>query len=374
MNRLGLDYRAEARLLGEPPVPIIDAHAHINGGDAARVYADARAAFGVTHVWSQTQFQQAADVQRVLGDSVSFVAVPDYMSDDREHAHGPGYLDRITEWRERFGAKMLKFWCAPRGRDFARESGTDPLLLTLDGRWRRKQMDHAADLGYMFMAHIADPDTWFATKYADSSFYGTKLDQYTTLEKLAKEYDRPWLIAHMGGWPEDLAFISGLLERNPNFVLDTSATKWMVRELSKHPTAEFRAFLKRFRGRILFGSDIVTMDQHLQPEAGPRGMGAQASSPEEAWELYASRYWALRVLFETDYEGESPIADPDLHLVDPDRHDPMDAPMLRGHALDDDELRVLYRDAALNSLHAWYDGTHADERCRANASAGAPSS
>ena len=34
-NRLGLDYRAEAKRLGPPVVPIIDAHAHINGPNAA---------------------------------------------------------------------------------------------------------------------------------------------------------------------------------------------------------------------------------------------------------------------------------------------------------------------------------------------------
>ncbi|MHC4590503.1 MAG: hypothetical protein ACYTAQ_14535 [Planctomycetota bacterium] len=40
-----------------------------------------------------------------------------------------------------------------------------------------------------------------------------------------------------------------------------------------------------------------------------------ASSPQEAFDLYASRYWALRTLFETDHVGPSPIADPDLALV-----------------------------------------------------------
>ncbi|MCA9294757.1 MAG: amidohydrolase family protein [Phycisphaerales bacterium] len=338
-------------------MPIIDAHTHINGERAAVIYAEVRELFGVTETWSQTQFPQAKAIKNVLGDSIHFVAVPDYMSQDPGHAHGQGYLDRITEWHEAFGVRMLKFWCAPRGRDYAREVGNDPLTLTLESPWRRKQMDHAAKLGFMFMAHIADPDTWFQTKYADASIYGTKASQYTALEKLADEYDVPWLIAHMGGWPEDLSFLTGLLERHANLILDTSATKWMVRELSKHPRTELLTFLHRFRGRILFGSDIVTMDAHLSSDTGPRAMGVQASSQDEAFELYASRYWALRTLFETDYVGESPIADPDLHLVAPDRYTDMDAPPLAGKALPKDELVALYRQATLDTLHRWH-GLH----------------
>ncbi len=352
-NRLGLDYRAEAERLGPPPVPIIDAHSHINGGRAAAIYAEARRLYGVVATWSQTQLAEADAVEAVLGDSVRFVAIPEYMAEDRAHAQTRGFLDNITAWHAR-GSRMVKFWCGPRGRDFAREAGMDPGIMALDSTWRRRQMDHAASLGFMFMAHIADPDTWFERMYTDSAFYGTKLDQYEPLERLADAYDVPWLIAHLGGWPEDLEFLTGLLERHPQFILDTSATKWMVRELSKHPRDELLAFLGRFRGRILFGSDIVTMDAHLTDEVGPRNMGTQASGEEEAFELYASRYWALRTLFETDHDGESPIADPDLHMLDPDRYTKLDAPRLRGMALPRAELAVLYRDATLRTLEAWH--------------------
>lgn len=352
-NRLGLDYRAEAERLGPPVVPIIDAHAHINGGDSARVYEDARRAYGVVHVFSQTLPSSAEAVRAVLGDSVSFVAVPDYTASDRLHAHQQGFLDDIRRWHD-LGARMVKFWCAPRGRDYGREAGNETLML-LDNPWRRKQMDLAASLGMSFMVHIADPDTWFGTKYRDASHYGTKHEQYEPLEQLGEEYRGiPWLLAHMGGSPEDLGFLAGLLERNSNFITDTSATKWMVRELSKHPREEFLGFLRRFRGRVLFGSDIVTHDAHLSDDPGPRGMGQQARNEHEAFELYASRYWAYRTMLETSYEGESPIADPDLAMVEPERFDAMSAPMLRGFSLPPEELRVLYREACEGTLTAWY--------------------
>lgn len=353
-NRFGMDYRKAAHALGRPPADIIDGHSHINGTRAAEIYAEVREAFGVSHTFSQTQLAQAENVRGVLGDSVSFVAIPDYMSDDPLTAHTTGFIRALDRWHE-LGARMVKWWCGPRGRDAGKKLG-NPKLMTLESDWRRRQMDRAAELGYMFMAHIADPDTWFEAKYTDESFYGSKASHYDALEELADIYTFPWLIAHMGGWPEDLSFLDGLMTRHPNFILDTSATRWMVRELSRHPSGELLAFFRKFEGRIIFGSDIVTMDAHLTGDAGPRDMGKQASSEAEAFDLYASRYCALRLMFETDYRGESPISDPDLHMIKPDQYEPGDAPPLTGHAFPEDILRTLYRGATTDTLLRWYAG------------------
>jgi hypothetical protein len=206
------------------------------------------------------------------------------------------------------------------------------------------------DQGMMFMAHVADPDTWFNTKFKDFNRYGTKRQQYEIFEEVLSEFSAPWIAAHMGGYPEDLKFLSTLLERNPNLYLDCSATKWIVRELSKHPPEETRAFFTRWKGRILFGSDIVSSDAHLSHDRNSSEMDAKASTPEDAYDLYASRYWALRTLFETDHVGPSPIADPDLHLMSPQEFSPLDAPLLRGCKLPADVLRSLYYETAKGLL------------------------
>jgi hypothetical protein len=120
----------------------------------------------------------------------------------------------------------------------------------------------------------------------------------------------------------------------------------VVREISHHSGDRVRAFMHRWRGRILFGSDIVTNEEHLQGGDKTTEMAAKASDHESAFDLYASRYWALRALWETDWSLESPISDPDLAMVDPGRH-PHDAPRLEGKRLPTDTLRQLYREAAL---------------------------
>ncbi len=343
-NLLGIDYREAAVELGPPPVPIVDVHLHIGGTRAAEIYRDVATAWGVRHCVSMTQLEQVEAVTGALGDMVQFIAIPSFSNPDRRVAHGTDFLDRIRSFHA-LGSRIVKFWCAPRGVEYGEEVG-DPDLLRLDSPARRDAMDLAASLGMCFMVHIADPDTWFATRYNDSDRFGTKAWQYESLERMLDLYPVPWIAAHFGGWPEDLEFLDGLLDRHPNLHLDTSATKWMVRELSRHDTERFTSFLQRWSGRILFGSDIVTSDDHLEAAADGNEMTAKASSEAEAHDLYASRYWALRHLFESDYDGPSPIADPDLQMVDPEHHGPLDAPTLHGHQLPVELLRTIYSDAA----------------------------
>ncbi len=365
-NLLGLDYEKEAARLGSPVVPIVDVHAHINGVRAAEIYARVRELYGVAKTYSMTQIGEAAAVKRALDEASGtdggwggFIAIPTYMHEDRRWAMTEGFLENIRRFHGEFGSRIVKFWAAPRQRDVLEEAGAEMGdVAALDSPWKMKAAELAASLGMMFMVHIADPDTWFATKYADAARYGTKREQYAPLERMLERFSGAtgaddggrggWIAAHMGGWPEDLDFLSGLLERHANLRLDTSATKWMVRELSRHPRQRIVDFLTRWRGRILFGSDIVTTDEHLKPDAESSRFGLGAENERQAFELYASRYWALRTLWETEYDGPSPIADPDLAMVEPERYTPMSSPQLRGKKVPADLLRALYAEAAAN--------------------------
>jgi len=253
-NRLGLDYRAEAKRLGAPAVPIIDGHVHINGARAAKVYKEVCDLYGIERVYSQTQLAQADAVKEVLGDRVRFVAIPEYMHEDRKWAHTEGVLENLEEWHKR-GARMIKFWGAPRLRDYVKPMGLDAgEIVPFDSPWKIKIAERARELGMSLMVHVADPDTWFSTMYKDASVYGTKKEQYESLHRLLEKTGMKCLGAHMGGYPEDLGFVGGLLDRHPGLIVDTSATKWMVRELSKQPTGELVAFLKKYEGRVVFGS------------------------------------------------------------------------------------------------------------------------
>jgi hypothetical protein len=348
-NRFGWDYRRLAARMGPPVAPIIDAHAHTGGISACAIYRDAARAFGVERVYSMVRLGDAGPIKDVLGDFVRFIAFPDFRAPDRRRAFTEGFLEDMQAFHDRFGSRIVKLWNAPRLREL-----TDPAdhreFVDFDSPWRIRHAELAERLGMRIMVHVADPDTWFATRYADAARFGTKADQYRGLRVMLDRFKGPWIAAHMGGWPEDLAFLSSLLAAHPNLNLDTSATKWVVREISRHARGAAAEFFERWRGRVLFGSDVVSTDEHLAPRgAGQKAhpMGELADSPQAAFDLYASRFWALRTLFESDYDGESPIADPDLMMVEPGRYGPLSAPRLRGLGLAKDLLRTLYRQAAV---------------------------
>jgi hypothetical protein len=359
-NRLGLDYRRGAAALGPPVVPIIDIHAHVAGARAPLIYDEVARLFGVRLTYTMTQWPHAARVRDLLGDRVRFIAFPTWSDPDRSRAHREGFLEVVERFRRDLDARIMKVWASPRLRDvvpdLAGDSGrwgaTD--LAEVDSPWRIRACEAAQRLGMMYMVHVADPDAWFATRYKDPARYGTKRQQYEGLERMLDRFPAPWIAAHLGGWPEDLAFLDGLLSRHPNLYLDTSATKWIVRELGRHGRAAAAEFMVKWTGRLLFGSDIVVTDDHLQPaKATASPMGDLADSPAAAWELYASRYWTLRTMWETAYDGESPIADPDLATVEPEKHDAMSAPRLVGLSLPRETLAALYAGTAEAVVGGW---------------------
>jgi len=336
-NRLQLDYRKLASSFAYAG-PIIDIHTHVSSPKSAKVFLDAAEHYNIVKTWTMTGIESARKVRQYAGDKIQFIAVPDYSKSDEPGTFTTQWLKDIEAFRNELGSEIIKFWAAPRGIDFAPGDGTGSPL-RLDSPIRAQAMQLAYDLGYRtFMTHVGDPDTWFATTYADQTKSGSKPSQYTPLERLMEQYhDVTWIGAHMSGYPEDLDFVQGLLDRHPNYVVDTSACKWMIRELSKHPK-RFADFCQANPGRVLFGTDIVAGDTNVLPDP-------ENPHKPDGFDLYASRYWALRTLMETDYAGPSPIVDPDLHLVDPSV-DAKSTAQLQGSALPDDILKDVYYNAA----------------------------
>ncbi len=122
----------------------------------------------------------------------------------------------------------------------------------------------------------------------------------------------------MGGDPEHADHLEALLEKYPNLYFDTSATKWQVREVSAHRDA-VRGLIVRHPRRFLWGSDLVTRHTLVR-------------------EHYVSRYWCQRTLWESSWQGRSPIADPD-YLAEPGGPT---TPLLCGVDLPDEVLTQAY--------------------------------
>jgi predicted TIM-barrel fold metal-dependent hydrolase len=324
-NVTGVDFRDRRHLPYAGP-PLIDVHAHVTRSrppgadtfppslDQARTMLDAAQEFGVGLTYSMCPPEDVAPLREQFGGLLRFVGSIAKKSDEPDDA-AYRLLDQFLEQ----GVDLLKFWAAPRGR----ERG-----LFLDAPWRVEAARRARAAGVRtVMVHVADPDVWFGTTYAEAAKFGTKADQYVPLRRLLEEFpDLTWIGAHMGGDPEHPDHLEALLERYPHLSLDTSATKWQVREVSARRAA-VRDLVLRHPGRFLFGTDLVS--RHGLPD-----------------DHYRSRYWCQRTLWESAWEGPSPIADPD--------HRPAEGgpatPALRGLALPADVLERVYHHNARRLL------------------------
>jgi hypothetical protein len=280
----------------------------------AEIMLDAASEFGIRQTYSMCPADDIDPLRERFGEAIRFIGSISKKPDEPEDV-AYRLLDRFLA----LGVDALKFWSAPRGRDRG---------LFVDAPWRIEAARRAQAAGVrVIMVHVGDPDSWFRTTYADVAKFGTKPDQYVGLERMLELFpDMAWIGAHMGGDPEHADHLEALLERYPHLHFDTSATKWQVREVSAYRD-EIRGLICRHPGRFLFGSDLVTRHQLTR-------------------EHYVSRYWCQRTLWESSWEGRSPIADPDY------RHEPDEppTPILRGLALPAEVLVRLYHQNALTLM------------------------
>jgi hypothetical protein len=333
-NVTGIDYaqRGHLRYAG----PIIDIHAHVlqtrpddppggppkgSGPGASIAQAETMLAVGREFGITQTVTMCFPDDIPVLRERFSNALLFNGMITKKTADEPDDTVYRLLDSFLGHGVKMIKFWSAPRGR----ERG-----LFVDAPWRIESAKRARAAGVkIIMVHVADPDAWFRTVYTDAAKFGTKADQYVGFERMMQMFpDMTWIGAHMCGDSEHPDHLEALLEKYPQLLIDTSATKWQVREVSPRRDA-IRSLITRYPDRFLFGTDLVT--RHTLER-----------------EHYVSRYWCQRTLWESDWEGPSPIADGDYKAGEGEAA----LPRLRGVSLSGEILAKVYLENSQRLLSA----------------------
>ncbi len=314
-NRLGIHYHQVPRrkIAGK----VIDAHTHVHNVEWTRRFLAAADAYDIGAIWTMAPLEEVDALRSSFPGRFEFIAIPQWRNMNST-------AEFINDWRRRLdaffekGSRLVKFHMAP---------GTQHRTgLTLDHPEVRRVIRHAYQLGYHFMTHVGDPRAWFGPgkKYDPRDGYQSFEEQFPMLERLLEEFpDRAHLGAHMGGSMEDLDNLQRRLDRFAHYFIDSSATKWIVRSVARQPGGQVRAFIIRNQDRIVFGSDLVVGDKY-------------------DFDHYASRYWVHQKLWETNYQGESPIADPDA---------PGGVSKLAGLDLPVEVLEKLYRSNARRWLY-----------------------
>lgn len=280
--------------------PIIDIHVHIHP-DSATDLATIMEANSLSQVVNLgileicgVPFEEGMRAFRdALGERMVYFPTPDF-SDTV-----PGFGERMAQELERkmeSGAAGVKIFkeLGLRHRDSAGNfiPVDDPRL---DPLWAK-----AGELGAPVLIHTADPVAFFQPLdehnerweelqcNPDWHFWGPAFPDHDTLlaqrNRVIERHPATTFIgAHLGNYPENLAYVDACLDRYPNFYVDTSAR---IAEIGRHPAGEARAFFLKHQDRVLFGTDLI--------------LGWDASEEPDDVAEYERFYNAHYRFFETD--------------------------------------------------------------------------
>lgn len=249
----------------------IEAHVHV-APDTAASMADIMEAnnlhsmvnLGILEVLGIPFEEGMGAFRKVLGARMVYLPAPDFSD------ISPGFGDRMAEDLERkveAGASGLKIF---KELGLRHKDATGNLIRVddprLDPLWAK-----AGQLGIPVLIHTADPVAFFQRldennerweelqQHPDWYFGETGFPDHDTLlaqrNRIIERHQATTFIgAHLGNYPENLAYVDSCLERYPNFYVDTAAR---IGEIGRHPVEEVRAFFLKHQDRVIFGTDLV---------------------------------------------------------------------------------------------------------------------
>jgi predicted TIM-barrel fold metal-dependent hydrolase len=340
------ELRVPASVVPRPRFPVVDAHNHLGvpfGGEWATRdpaslagvldEAGVEALVDLDGGWGDALRHEIDRWQAALPGRVAVFAGLDYAGWAGDHRFGEREARRLREGVAA-GARGLKVWklLGLRARDPAGRlvPVDDPRL---DALWAA-----AGELGVPVVIHVADPIAFFRPldpanerweelhANPDWHFWPPRppgrpdlpgfpaFDELIdALEAVLVRHPRTMFIgAHVGCAAEDLARVSVMLERCPNFHVDLAAR---ISELGRQPYTS-RAFMLRWADRVLFGTDMA---------------------PDPAW-------WSVYHRFLETADESFP------YDADPDEPPGQGRWRIHGLHLPDDALRRIYRDNALRLI------------------------
>lgn len=184
---------------------------------------------------------------------------------------------------KRLGAVGLKI---PKGLGLGYPAPDREHLLAVDDRGLDPLFDKAGELGMPVAIHVGDPKAFWKPATPENerwdelgahpewSFYGQPVPSWEELyaafeRRVARHPKTKFIAVHFGNDPEDPDRVARMLDKYPNFYVDTAAR---VPEIGRHDAAKMRAFFEKYQDRILFGTDTAvgpTQEDMMYGSNGP---------------------------------------------------------------------------------------------------------
>ncbi len=262
----------------------IDAHAHINGDDSRTLACLEEMGLKVMNIcvahndWregARTAYRALARAHPQRYGWCTTFDLPDYTVADSEYADR-AIAELDNDFRD--GAVAVKAW-KNIGMELRSPDGA-PVLI--DDPIFDPVYEHVASVGKPMLMHIGEPlECWLPLREG-SVHYGyysrhpewhmherTDLPSHQDLMQardrvLARHPSLRVIGAHLGSLEYDVAQIADRFDRYPNFAVDVSAR---LADLMAQPAQKVREFFLRYPERILFGTDIVSRQQHSDMES-----------------------------------------------------------------------------------------------------------
>ena len=308
--------RVKQTAMHKPRVPVIDAHNHLGGRFGGGW--DQRPVTELIDVLDEADVRVLVDLDGGFGETLLNAHLDHFKAAAPERFRIFGGVDwsawseqgdRFGEWAaERLraqvarGAQGLKIW-KPLGLQVRDQSNR---LVSVDDERLDPLWQTAANLKLPVLIHVADPVAFFDPvdrfnerweelhKVPDWQFPSPPFPSFRSimmgLSNLVTRHAATTFIgAHVGCYAENLAWVSDLLERCPNFYVDISGR---IPEIGRQPYTARRFFI-RHADRILFGVDtppdinsyrlyyrlLETDDEYF-------AYTADGSHPQGRWNIY----------------------------------------------------------------------------------------
>lgn len=271
------ELKVRAHEIQKPKYPVFDTHIHLGPMVFPDAYEQTFQTESVVHdlkrlgifkiISPDTAYGKELDrMRKKLEGFQDFIWI--FASVDLSRVEAPdfeAYVSKTIASYAQSGIRGLKFW-KDLGLSYRKKDGTylrldDPLLQVI---WQS-----AAEWNMPVIIHVGDPVAFFKPidhrneryeelgVHPEWSFCQEGLYTFEALMEmqenlLAQNRRTTFIVAHCGSYAENLAFVGGQLDRNPNLFVDITER---ISELGRQPYTA-RRFLTDYQDRVLFGTDF----------------------------------------------------------------------------------------------------------------------